>query len=352
MWYKQYSGVSPRRGLLFGLELEIEGAGIMTASSKLDPSDWVIERDHSLRDGLEFKSRLPSTYEHTLGMVRQYGEFLNECKAKATPRTSVHIHVNTQDLNSEQMKSLVWLSVAMEPVILRFCSELRNHNGYCVPVYNSLNLVSYWRTFFKFLDGRLSPSQITSTTRYKYAATGAFRLLDLGTLEYRMFPGCTDYTKLYWYLGILRSMYEIAITNPVKVLRDKKLSEGLLSIITSVIIEHRKNVTLTELEKLLERGIQMANDISREPLTREQLIEKHKELFPSKFKPVTKSTLIDLYKSTTLEKDLSLLDPDELAGLLSGRIAQVFQSLVALYPNEPATIAVFIRKLVDAGVTK
>ena len=353
MWYEQYSGKSVQNlGLLYGLELEIEGSGIEGASSELPRSNWIIERDGSLRNGLEFKSRGPKTYEETVGMIKEYSNFLGKCKARATPRTSVHIHVNTQHMTAEQMKSMVWLSVAMEPVILRFCSDLRNHNGYCIPVYNSTNLVKYWRNVFKFLDKGLTTSELTGLSRYKYAATGAYRLLDLGTIEYRMFPGCTDHTKLYWYIDILRSMYEVAMSTPVSALRDKKLSEGLLSLITNVILENRKSVTLKELESLLERGVQMANDIARTPMTRQQLIAKHAELFPSKYKPVTSSSLVDLYKSTDLKKSLAEYDPEELGTILKGHITEVFQSLRTQYPNEPAKIAVFIRELVTLGALK
>lgn len=351
MWYEKYSG-SPvkNRGLLYGLELEIEGSGLEVASTLLPRTNWIVERDGSLRNGFEFKSRKASTYMETAGMIKEYGNFLENCKAKATPRTSVHIHLNTQHMTAEQMKSMVWLSVAMEPVILRFCSELRNHNGYCIPVYNSTNLVKYWRYVFRFLDGDISTSDLTGMSRYKYAATGAYRLLDLGTIEYRMFPGCTDYTKLYWYIDILRSMYEVAMQNPVSVLRDKKLSEGLLSLITNVIIENRKSVTLKELECLLERGVQMANDISRVPMTRQQLFAKHAELFPSKYKPVTSSSLVDLYKSTDIKKSLAEYDPDEVGSLLKGKVSELFLALKAVDPENPAKIACFLRDLVQIGV--
>ena len=354
MWFQEFSRVSRplQQGMLLGLELEIEGSRIMQASNGLPSEHWIVERDGSLREGLELKSRGGKDYNTTINMVGEYRDFLSKCSARATARTSVHIHLNTQGLTKEQMKSLVWLSVAMEPVILRFCSPLRNHNGYCVPVYNSVNLAGYWRKVIDYCNGGIPAGELATQERYKYAATGAYRLMDLGTIEYRMFPGCTDASKLAWYVDIVKSLYDVAVSASLDSLRDKKLSEGLLSIITGVIIDNRKSVTLTELESLLEIGIQMANDIVRTKVTRADVVDMHAKLFPSKYKPVTKDTLTDLYKSTDIKAELKNYDPDELAEALKGKAYETYKFLSEQDPDNPAKAASFIQTLIQAEIIK
>lgn len=349
MWLTRLRSSKPKEGLLFGLELEIEGSGLQEASNCLPTSMFVVENDGSLRNGLEVKSRSAYDYNKTLELVSKYDEFLSKCTARATPRTSVHIHVNTQDMTDEQLRSMIWLSVAMEPVLLRFCSALRNHNAYCIPVYNSTNLVRFWRQFLRWLD---TPNSSSPPSPSKYAATGAFRLYDLGTLEFRMFPGCTNSMKLRWYLDILSAMYSVARSADVQTLRDKKQSEGLLSLITNVIIDNRKSVSLVELESLIDIGIQMANDIFRTPVSKESVLKAYAELFPSKFKPVTSDTLLDLFNAKSLTEAIKEYDPEDLLSCIKGKAFETYRFLVASYPDQPVKVANFVQELSKLGVIK
>lgn len=326
-WFKQLTEREPLKGLLFGLEIEIEGSGLEEHASKMPRPNWIVESDGSLRGGLEFKLRQPETYESCLSRVQEYGDFLSSADANATPRTSVHIHVNVQHLSDEQLKSFVWLSVAMEPVIMKFCTELRNHNGYCAAVHKTTNLVSQWRGLLSSLGNR---SQLhTAVRRFsKYAATGGFRLKDLGTIEFRMFPGCTYAPKLIWYMDIIRAIYDTAVQYTVQQLQDRKISDGVLSLISDVIISNRKRVTLAELNECIEVGIRMANDTVRNPMTWDNIKALHKSLFPSQFKAWDSNSMREIIEAEDRKAALKAYDPEDIQGVISDQYS-LFQAIQA-----------------------
>jgi acyl carrier protein phosphodiesterase len=158
--------------------------------------------------------------------------------------------------------------------------------------------------------------------------------------------------KLRWYIDILKAMYDVATVASIDSLRDKKQSEGLLSLITNVILDNRKAVSLVELECLIDTGIQMANDIFRTPATKESVLAAYQNLFPSQYKPVTESTLVDLFNAKSLKKAISEYDPDELLDRLKGRAFDTYRYLVQQHPDQPVRVANFVQELVKLGVSQ
>ena len=274
-WYKSKIGRPNREGALFGIELEYEGSGFSNLNERMRPH-WIAERDGSLRNGVELISREPMTYQQVQDACAPLTVWIHESNLNLTPRCSTHIHVNVSDMTVQQLKTMVWLSVAMEPVILQFCSKLRQHNGFCLPSHKTVNITRDWRKFFNFLDGKDSYPSLS-----KYAAVGGFRLHDLGTLEFRMFPACQDTSRLLWYVDIVNSIRETAMSHTIEELLDRKLGQGLLSIITNVILDNRRDVTLSTLEECLEVGIRSANDILRKGMSVSQIRTWYRELFPN-----------------------------------------------------------------------
>lgn len=274
-WYRSKIGVPDRKGALFGIELEYEGSKLPHLNDRM-LSYWIAESDGSLRNGVELISREPMTYQQVQDASAPLAVWMHESNLNLTPRCSTHIHVNVSDMTVQQLKTMVWLSITMEPVILQFCSKLRQHNGFCLPSHKTVNITQDWRKLFNFLDGKGSYPRLS-----KYAAVGGFRLHDLGTLEFRMFPACQDTSRLLWYVDIVNSIRETAMSHTIEELLDRKIGQGLLSIITNVILDNRRDVTLSTLEECLEVGIRSANDILREDMSLSQIKSWYRELFPN-----------------------------------------------------------------------
>lgn len=274
-WYSKATGRPVRDGFKVGLEIELEG--LAYDRLPLTPSGYTVIRDGSLRNGFELVSSQPMSYEDFLSSMSGLDTLFNKVRLHTTPRTSTHIHVNVTDLSPEKFTSFVWLSVAMEPVILEFCSELRQHNGYCLSLDKTTNLTTWWSRLLRAIHGERSyPADPP-----KYAALGMHRIYDLGTLEFRMFPGCKNVHKLRWYVDIIKAIYDQAMAHSVQQLQDLKTQEGVTALLSNIILDNRKRVTLQRLAACLEIGIRNANDIMRKRMTIEELKAWHRELFPN-----------------------------------------------------------------------
>jgi hypothetical protein len=276
-WFK---GGKIREGALFGIELEVEGEPRVTPLGALYKYFNSVP-DGSLRDGVELVS-IPLTFEQAQEAADMYTAYCANIRVNLSPRCSTHIHVNIQDMEYEQLRSFIWLAAALEPVLLRYCSELRNHNTYTVPMYNATNLVQWWRDLLKHMQAgnRDNVQAMLTGGAPKYCAVGAFRMYEYGTIEFRMFPGCKDGRKLMGWIGMLNSIRELAMTHSVELLRDRKIQQGVRTLLTEQLLEMRKAVSLSELDSLVEKGVEMANDITRGVKTVEDLLRVHKQLFP------------------------------------------------------------------------
>lgn len=268
-----------KQGALFGIELELEGV------EQDDVPDLVrryatVTNDGSLRNGIEIV-----TAPLSLSEVARFAKAYASWAAKASPilseRTSTHIHVNVQDMEYEQLRSFLWLSVACESVLLEYCSTKRRNNTYCYPTSKTTNTVSWYRELLlRSKEDNLSGSFLRNAP--KYLAVGMFRFHDYGTVEFRMFDATTDGATLCGWCDMIDSLRSLAIDHTVEQLRDRKQQEGVLSLLTQAIIAHRGEVPDERLEFILNRGIEMANDIVTPVLTLEQIMAKHAELFPER----------------------------------------------------------------------
>jgi hypothetical protein len=195
----------------------------------------------------------------------------------------------------------------MEPVLLEFCSELRQHNGYCLSIDKTTNLAAWWR---KFITGVNTGSGLPSSPP-KYSALGMHRIYDLGTLEFRMFPGCKDVLKLRWYVDIIKTIYDQAMQFSVQQLLDKKIQEGVMSLLSNIILDNRKRITLDRLAECLEVGIKNANDIMRKPMNVEDIKKWHRKLFPNLVKEITLEEFLRISADSTLVESVDLREYDQ-----------------------------------------
>lgn len=276
-----HSKTRVKEGCLFGVEIEIEREDGFSGVDTGGLSNYgVFTEDGSLRGGIEFVSGVLTPLQVD-ALADEYTEWAKDKGIQLSDRCSTHIHMNVQDLTAEQLTSLVWLSAAVEPLLMEFSNPQRRNNTYCVPMYNSLNL-SHWYSLVldKFRAGQQRELNDILQRAPKYAAIGGFRLREYGTLEFRMFPGLETGQQLKDWSRILEAIRQMAISTPVQDLLDLKIKKGVLSIIHPVLLNHRPDIQPDKLTALLEKGIEMANNTKRKPLTAKELLAIHRTLFP------------------------------------------------------------------------
>lgn len=271
---------SPKEGALFGIELEIENVCEEDTEDASFRQFASVTTDGSLRDGIEIVT-LPLRLSDVEQFASLYEDWATESDVTLSERCSTHIHTNVSDMDYEQLRSFLWLSTVVEPVLLEYCTDVRRSNTYCYKTSDVTNTSSWLR-------GLLYHSQQDSLSRYlgdnqppKYCAVGLFRFQDYGTVEFRMFDGTTSAANIMAWCRMIDSLRQSAINLTVEQLRDKKQREGLLSLLTETI-KQSGTIPDDRLISLLDKGVEMANDIVRKAMTFQEIVEKHKELFPNR----------------------------------------------------------------------
>jgi Putative amidoligase enzyme len=189
------SGYTNPQALLFGIECEIESI------RDCAPISWQITEDGSLRNnGREFISP-PVSLSTAVEGFKTLHESLSVRKReeKFSDRTSIHVHVNCQNLDEDVVRNIIHMYALYEEFFFSMCSPDRRHNIHCVPLTET-HLPSIYRM-----------SLVNMTERWhKYTALNIKPLAKYGTLEFRHMQGHEDGTLFEEWLQILNNLFQLA----------------------------------------------------------------------------------------------------------------------------------------------
>jgi len=195
---------------LIGIEVEVENHDAKNPVS----GSWHMEVDGSLRNtGVEWIS---SPLEAKWGPYA-LRELMGECLGKDccfSPRTSIHIHVNVQDLDREQVIDSVLLYSVFEPLFYRYTGRGRIKNIYCVPLFDTNLLTS--------IGSRSLES--TRESWSKYSGLNLLPIGDKGTLEFRHMHGTFDHKKVSIWIRLLTKLVDYVDQQKTKNIRQMVLS--------------------------------------------------------------------------------------------------------------------------------
>jgi len=165
---------------IIGLEVEMEGEGLMG----LNVEGWKKDGDGSLRGhGVEFILEHPLSEEHAYKAVDQlYRSFKKFGKIKPSNRCGVHVHVNCQWMEIEQVFNYVTLYLILEDLIIKWCGEDREGNLFCLRAKDAEWLI-YNLIYDKGNVGIFD--ETTNKAMYKYAAINVAAIRYYGSLEFR-----------------------------------------------------------------------------------------------------------------------------------------------------------------------
>lgn len=198
---------------LIGIEVEVENhSPLHTSTSGI----WSREVDGSLRNnGTEYISNPIEARCAPYAIRELLGECLNKEVCCFGPRTSIHIHVNAQDLTEKQIINATLLYSVVEPLLYKFTGRNRIKNIYCVPVSDTNLLIALMATSLNRV-ARNWP---------KYSGLNLLPLVSKGTLEFRHMHGTFDYNKVSVWVRMITRIVDIS-----KSLDDTKLSLKILNL--------------------------------------------------------------------------------------------------------------------------
>lgn len=192
--------------VLMGIEVEVENAqNTHTPNS----GAWIPTADGSLRNGgVEFISQ-PMAAKYAPHILQELLQDTLQKDSCFSPRTSIHVHLNMQDLPTEKVVDIILLYACIEPLLYKFTGRGRAKNIYCVPLFDT-NLLTFMAT-----DDLANSVEKWS----KYTGLNILPLRDKGTLEFRQMHGTFDHHKVTIWVRLLTKLVEFCKATETGVVR-------------------------------------------------------------------------------------------------------------------------------------
>ena len=239
---------------LIGLELETE-------KIPYDPNKYVIhglmaEKDNSLRsvNGLHHAEFItePANYDSVMVLLEAFFKKAKFTADNYTERCSVHVHVNAQDLNKNNLETLFSLYQVVERLLFRWVGEDRDKNIFCVPWYDTALNYQVLDHTSQFTRGHMAAWQ-------KYTALNMLPLVTQGTLEFRHMPGTCDLIRISNWLQIIGRMFTACLkyqpTELQEVMCGLNTNSFYKNFIQEIFQEEATLLYTDGWEQLVEQGV-------------------------------------------------------------------------------------------------
>lgn len=196
---------------LFGIEIETEGKGLTDAI----PVQWKLDNDGSLRgrfpnECAEYVLRKPLSMDKAIQAVTALRKVQDDAKAQLdfSFRTSVHVHVNVQQLTFNQYLNMIYTYLLIEEPLVHYCGKERIGNRFCLRLQDAEGLLDY--LFMLFRNGYTSMRHINGDA-VRYAALNVAATAKYGSLEFRSLKGNMDVAYITTWLKALNNVRDFAM---------------------------------------------------------------------------------------------------------------------------------------------
>lgn len=198
-----------------GIEIEVEGKAL---TDNVDPR-WNATVDGSLRgENREYVLRKPLPVAEVKDVLESLQKNLKEAGSKLSFsfRTSVHVHVNVQDLTFPQYLNFLYAYFLLEEPLMTFCGKERKGNRFCLRLQDAEGMLDIYNKLFTrgeeaFHD--IPPNQV------RYSAMNIEATMKYGSLEFRGMRGNLEVDVIETWVKALCYLREFAksVDNPTKV---------------------------------------------------------------------------------------------------------------------------------------
>lgn len=252
-------GQSPCDGDV-GVEIECEGAGISPSNSPF----WRTEKDGSLRgsfpsEAAEFVMSQPLHIDHVEIALDSLITEQKDAKFNFSFRTSVHVHVNVQQLTEAEMLAFLYLCLLVEEPLMNFCGETRKANRFCLRYADA---EGFDRTLDTLFDRGWSAVRRLDGDKIRYAAINVHALQKYGSIEFRGMRGNMDKEVILPWCQTLIHLRDKAkeLGSPIAVF-NKYISMGNAEFITEALGRHADKFSYEDQQKDVERSFSLTIDL-------------------------------------------------------------------------------------------
>ena len=198
--------VSHKKGV-FGIEVEVEGNNLPTEDHK---ALWKVTKDGSLRgEANEYILKRPLELGEAKFAVEHLGNLLANSQLHMSFRTSVHVHINIQNMYITQLKRFIYVSFLLENLLAEFSGEGRVGNRFCLRVCDA----EYQIAMIKACISAAGTIPRFMNEECKYAAINLVPIRTQGSVEFRTMQGTTDSDTINTWLEILNKIYKFALSD-------------------------------------------------------------------------------------------------------------------------------------------
>lgn len=188
-----------------GIEVEVEGGPWPDLTANPIPN-WEYHEDHSLRNGgAEYVIRQPIGRDKVLGALETLEVGLRDARKVFSYRTSVHVHINVQQLTIAQWVAFIAAFTVLEEALVDVVGPKRAGNKFCLRIKDADEPLNALRKGIR--EGRLR-DYIGGDL--KYASMNITATQTHGTLEFRAMEGNLDPKRINDWVQVLGCIKDYA----------------------------------------------------------------------------------------------------------------------------------------------
>jgi hypothetical protein len=198
-----------------GIEIEAEGQGFPGGGTY-----WSIKGDGSLRgEACEYVLKHPASradyQRHLTTLQKRWTD--NRTQFNNSTRTSVHVHINVQELTITQVYTFICLYLVLENHLIEWCGEHRKGNLFCLRAKDAEFLLYTLEEAIRSGDYK----KLDSNT-LRYASINVRALYTYGSLEFRAMRGTSNIDLISHWIEILLAIKDASLTfeNPQQIIED------------------------------------------------------------------------------------------------------------------------------------
>lgn len=183
----------------YGIEVEVEGDSL----PHLDNVTWGTHRDGSLRgESAEYVTQGPILFSEVEKAVKSLNAAFKkkESVLNLSFRTSVHVHMNVQEMELDKLVSVVYIYYLFEELLMQYCGQDRVGNRFCLRLRDCDGISDIIRNTFSQNGQGIRK---INANNVRYSALNLASLPKFGSLEFRGMRGTVDVGTIKTWVSLL-----------------------------------------------------------------------------------------------------------------------------------------------------
>lgn len=242
-----------------GIEIEVEGENLKA----VDNAVWRSENDGSLRGhfpqtACEYILTKPIPVKDVTVALEGLREELKDAIFAFSYRTSVHVHLNVQQLEFKELLSMMYTYYLLEEPLMNFCGKTRKGNNFCLRLSDAEGVLDFVSSMFEW--GADGINNIPGDNA-RYAAMNVEAIKKYGSVEFRGMEGNMDVNRIQTWCDILVSIREYSKDKDPKAVYEDFMKYGALGFVQKVLDQNALTVHYARMARDVETSFSISIDL-------------------------------------------------------------------------------------------